>query len=65
MAQITIFKDADVTIAVIDGPPPIDQTAVVSSLTDQVAELTATLAARTAERDALSAKIAAAVADLG
>lgn len=58
MSQITIFKDADVQIDVVQGVPPVDQSAQVADLTAQVASLTA-------ERDALKAKIAKAVADLG
>lgn len=57
MGQVTVFHDADITVTVIDGPPPVDQTALVATLT-------ASLAAMTAERDALIAKIAAAEADL-
>lgn len=57
MADITIFKPASVTIEVIDGPPPVDQSA-------QVAQLTGDLAVMTAQRDALVAKIAAAQAAL-
>jgi len=57
MAQVTIFKDAAITVSVIDGVPPIDQTA-------EVAALTASLAAMTAERDAALAKIARALVAL-
>jgi len=57
MPGMTIFKDPSITITVIDGVPPVDQSA-------QVAALTADLATRTAERDALAAKIAAAQAAL-
>lgn len=57
MAQVTVFKDASITVQVIDGNPPVDQTA-------EVAALTASLAAMTAERDALAAKIANAQAAL-
>lgn len=57
MGQVTVFKDADVTVTVIDGPPPVDQTELVASLTAQVAELTTSLATRTQERDALTSKL--------
>jgi hypothetical protein len=60
MADVTIFKPASLTIAVIDGVPPVDQTAEVAALTAQVAALTSSLAAMTANRDVLAAKIAAA-----
>lgn len=57
MADITIYKAPAITVSVIDGEPPVDQTV-------QVAELTASLVAMTAERDALAAKISAAQAAL-
>ena len=55
--MITIFKPAEVTVTVIDGAPPTDQTATVAALQVQVMALEA-------ERDALQAKIAAAQAAL-
>lgn len=64
MPNLTIYKDPSITINVIDGVPPTDQSALVASLQSQVTVLTATLATRTAERDAALAKIAAAQADL-
>lgn len=64
MAQVTVFKDADITVTVIAGPPPVDQTALVASLTAQVAALTEALATRTGERDALTAKLAAVKGDI-
>ncbi len=54
---MTIFKDPAITVTVIDGAPPVDQSALVASLQAQ-------LATRTAERDALAAKVAAALAAL-
>jgi hypothetical protein len=57
MAQVTIFKPAEITVQVIDGNPPVDQSAEVAALQAQVQALTA-------ERDALLAKIAAAQAAL-
>jgi uncharacterized protein YlxW (UPF0749 family) len=51
--MITVFKPANVQVIVIDGDPPVDQSALVASLQSQVATLTG-------ERDALQAKIAAA-----
>jgi hypothetical protein len=46
MAQVTIFKPAEITVQVIDGNPPVDQSA-------EVAALQAQLATVTAERDSL------------
>lgn len=58
MADVTIYRDpAAVNIVVVDGQPPTDQSALV-------AQLTADLATRTTERDALQAKIDAAKAAL-
>ena len=58
MADVTIYRDpVAVNIVVVDGVPPVDQTA-------QVTQLTADLATRTAERDALQAKIDKAKTDL-
>ena len=41
MADITVFKPAALTVAVVDGDPPTDQSALVASLQQQVAQLTA------------------------
>jgi hypothetical protein len=57
MAQVTIFKPAEITVQVIDGNPPTDQSAEVAALQAQVQTLTA-------ERDALLVKIANAQAAL-
>lgn len=54
MADITIYKPAAETVVVIDGDPPTDQSAII-------AQLTAERDAAIAERDALQAKINAAV----
>jgi hypothetical protein len=64
MADITIYKPASVTAVVIDGLPPVDQSAEVAALQAEVASLTAQVTTVTAERDALAAKIAAALAAL-
>lgn len=40
MANVTIYKDADVVVNVIDGVPPTDQSALVADLQAQVASLT-------------------------
>lgn len=55
MADVTIYKPATVTVQVIDGDPPVDQS-------QQVADLTAQLAAANATITTLQGKIAAAVA---
>jgi ethanolamine utilization cobalamin adenosyltransferase len=57
MAQVTIYKPADVTVTVIDGEPPVDQSAEVAALQAQVQSLTA-------ENTALQVKIANAQAAL-
>ena len=49
MAAITIHKPADLQIVVIDGEPPVDQSA-------EVAALTAERDVARAERDALQEK---------
>ena len=49
MADITIYKDPSVTVEVLDGLPPPDQTAAIAALQAQVNALTAKIvAARTA-----------------
>lgn len=57
MADVTIYKPASVTVSVIDGDPPVDQSALVAQLTAQLADMTS-------QRDALAAKITAAKAAL-
>ena len=64
MADITIYKDPSIDVVVIDGDPPVDQSAEVAALTAQVAVLTAEVSAVTAERDVAQAKILAALAAL-
>jgi len=43
MAQVTIFNNdpANVTITVVAGDPPVDQSALVAQLQQQVTDLTA------------------------
>ena len=36
MAQVTIYKDPGITIVPIDGPPPIDQSALVATLQGKI-----------------------------
>ena len=62
MADVTIYKPANITVDVIDGTPPADQSAEVAALQAQVAQLQADLADMTAERDAAVAKIASGLA---
>lgn len=45
MADITLYKPAALTVSVVDGVPPIDQTALVASLQAQIATLNATIVA--------------------
>lgn len=56
MPNLTVFHDPEINVAVIPGDPPVDQSALVASLTAQVATLTS-------ERDAALAKVAIARAD--
>lgn len=56
MADITIYKDAAVTVEVIDGVPPADQSAAIAALQAQLdaatAKITAARAAAQAAKDA-------------
>ena len=47
MSQITVFNNdpANVTVSVVDGNPPVDQTALVASLQAQIATLNGQIAA--------------------
>ncbi len=64
MADVTIYKPAGVTVNVIDGDPPVDQSAEVAALQAQVTDLTTQVATVTGERDAANVKIANAQAAL-
>jgi hypothetical protein len=37
MADVTVYKPAGVTVDVIDGPPPVDQQALVAQLEAKIA----------------------------
>ena len=63
-ADITVFAPPEITVTVVNGPPPVDQTAAVALLEARVAQLAADLEAATSERDAARGKIAAALAAL-
>lgn len=52
MADITIYKPADVNVIIVNGDPPVDQTALVAQLQAEVASLTTTNAALQAKIDA-------------
>lgn len=52
MADITIYKDASVTVEVIDGVPPADQSAAIAALQAQVDALTAKIVAARAAAQA-------------
>lgn len=41
MADVTVYKPANVTVQVVDGNPPVDQSLLVASLQAQVAALQA------------------------
>ncbi len=59
MADITIYKPAGMTVDIKEGDPPVDQSAQVAALTQQVADLTAKIdAARTAAQAAKDADAA-------
>jgi hypothetical protein len=60
MAQVTIFKPADITVQVIDGNPPVDQSAEVAALQVQLATVTAERDAAVAQVTVLQSKITAA-----
>ena len=45
MAQVTITHDAGITVEVVAGPLPVDQSAQVAALSEQVAALQAKIAA--------------------
>ena len=52
MADITIYKDASVTVEVLDGVPPADQSAAIAALQAQVDALTAKIVAARAAAQA-------------
>lgn len=52
MADVTIFKSASVTVEVIDGNPPVDQSALVAQLQAANAALQAKLDKLNADIDA-------------
>jgi peptidoglycan hydrolase CwlO-like protein len=62
MAQVTIHHDAGVEVVVIDGAPPVDQSAEVAALTAEVATLNAEVSALTAQAEALVTERDAAIA---
>lgn len=66
MSQVTIFNNdpANVTITVVSGDPPVDQTALVASLQADLATANANLATATAALTAAQAEIAAEKPDL-
>lgn len=64
MAQVDIFHDADVTVNVVVGTPPIDQSAQIAALTAQVAQLTAEKAVLQADLDSANSTIAQLTATL-
>lgn len=64
MADVTIYKPANVSVQVIDGVPPVDQTAEVAALQAQVAAQAAQIAGLQSQVTTLSTKIANAQAAL-
>lgn len=61
MADITIYKDPSLTVEVIDGPPPADQSAQIAALQAEIDTLSAKIlagrAAAQAAKDADAATI--------
>jgi hypothetical protein len=56
MSDVTIYKPAGVTVNVVDGDPPVDQTAEVAALTaDVTAKQQKIEAARVAAQGVLDA----------
>lgn len=55
MAQVTVYADAGIAVDVVAGSPPVDQTAEVAALTQQVADLTASNTSKQAKLDQLAA----------
>ncbi len=65
MADVTIFKSANVTVEVIDGNPPVDQSALVAQLQAENAALQSKIDAAKAAAEADKAADAANVAGQG
>jgi hypothetical protein len=62
MADVTVYALAGIPVEVIAGSAPVDQSAEVAALTQQVADLTASNEAKQAKLDQLEAKAKARVA---
>lgn len=62
--DITIYKPANLTVNVVDGDPPVDQTALVAQLTQDLANMTAARDAAVNAGAALQTKITNAQAAL-
>ena len=65
MSQVTIYHDADVTVSVLPGPPPIDQSAEIARLQgklDAIAVEMSTLDSANAVEDTTRANIHAILA---
>ena len=60
MADVTVHKPANVTVEVIDGDPPADQSVLVTQLQSQVTQLTAERDAAVADANSKQSKIDAA-----
>lgn len=58
MADVTIYKPPGVTVTVLDGDPPVDQSAQVAALTADVAAKQAKITAATAAAQAVLAALA-------
>lgn len=49
MADITLYKPAGVNVVAVDGDPPVDQSATVAALSQQVTDLSNQVSTLTAK----------------
>ena len=57
MADVTIYKPAGISLQTIDGDPPVDQTALVAQLQQQLTAAQQQLVTVSAERDSLTGQV--------
>jgi hypothetical protein len=63
MTKITIHKPADLELVVIDGEPPVDQSALVASLQAELAAAMATITGLESQINSMQQKLNA-IADI-
>lgn len=56
-AQVTVYADSGITVNVIAGTPPVDQTAEVTQLTNDLARMTGLRDAAVLGRDGLQRRL--------